>query len=198
MGAGAWTGSDVIAGNLKPLIRFNDHFNMILSATFTVRRNSLGYVTKTDNGAGGDQIIFGSRFRQDLETSIAANYLFTNKISLTLRVRHYWAVVDYNQFYLLQTNGTMGDAPYTGEHDANYNAFNVDLIFRWRFAPRLRAQCRLENAVLDNGTNPNYSYFSNFGRMFETGQNNQFSIKVLYYLDFFKLFKNKNQGKRLE
>lgn len=197
-GKGVWEGSDVISGRLKPLIRFNDHFNAILKANLTVRRNSIGYVTKIVDGGGENQIVFGSRFRQDLETSIAANYLFDNKISLTLRVRHYWAVVDYNQFYFLHSDGNMGDANYTGNHNTNYNAFNIDLIFRWRFAPGSELNVVWKNAVLDYGTAPNYDYFNNFGTMFETGQNNQFSIKALYYLDFFKLFKKKNRGKRLD
>jgi hypothetical protein len=198
-GQGAWAASDVIGGRLKPLIRFSDNFNMILSANLTVRRNSLGYVTKTiDNNTGEDQIVFGSRFRQDLETWIAANYLFTNKISLTLRVRHYWAVVDYNEFYSLTSNGGMEPIAYSGNHDTNFNAFNIDLIFRWRFAPGSELNVVWKNAVLSSGTDPNYDYFNNFGGMFETGQNNQFSIKALYYLDFFTLFKKKNRGKRLD
>lgn len=198
-GQGAWAASDVIGGNLQPLIRFNDNFNMIIRADLTVRRNSLGYVTKTlDNSTGENQIIFGSRFRQDLETSIAANYLFTNKISLTLRVRHYWAVVDYNQFYFLSSDGNMNDIANVGNYDTNFNAFNIDLIFRWRFAPGSELNVVWKNAILSYGTDPNYDYFNNFGRMFETGQNNQFSIKALYFLDFFTLLKKKNRGKRLD
>ena len=198
-GKGAWTASDVIGVQLQPLIRFSDNFNMIISADLTVRRNSLGYVTKTiDNSTGENQTIFGSRFRQDLETSIAANYLFTNKLSLTLRVRHYWAVVDYNQFYSLSPDGGMEVVTYSGNHDTNFNAFNIDLIFRWRFAPGSELNVVWKNAVLSYGTDPNYDYFNNFGGMFETGQNNQFSIKALYYLDFFTLLKKKNQGKRLD
>lgn len=197
-GGGAWASSDVFSGNIKPLIRFNDHFNMVLRAALTVRRNSLGYVTKTSDSTGEEHIVFGSRFRQDLETSIAANYLFTNKISLTLRVRHYWAMVDYNQFYFLNQEGYLNETSYTGNHNTNYNAFNIDLIFRWRFAPGSELNVVWKNAVLDYGSNPNYNYFENFANMFETGQNNQFSIKALYFLDFFKLFKKKNRGKRLE
>lgn len=198
-GQGAWAASDIIEGRLQPLIRFSDNFNMIISANLTVRRNSLGYVTKQiDNNTGEDEIIFGSRFRQDLETSIAANYLFTNKISLTLRVRHYWAVVDYNQFYSLTSDGGMDAVSYNGNHDTNFNAFNIDLIFRWRFAPGSELNVVWKNAVLSYGEDPNYDYFNNFGGMFETGQNNQFSIKALYYLDFFTLLKKKNRGKRLD
>ncbi len=197
-GTGAWAASDVIGINLQPLIRFSDNFNMTIEGDLTIRRNSLGYVTKTSNSSTAeDDIIFGSRYRQDLETTVAANYLFTNKISLTLRVRHYWAIVDYNQFFVLGQEGTMDYTNYNNNHNTNYNAFNIDLIFRWRFAPGSEINVVWKNAVLDYGTAPNYNYFNNFGAMFESGQNNQFSIKALYYLDFFKLFKKKNLGKRL-
>lgn len=196
-GVGPWANSDVIGGNIKPLIRVNDHFNMVLEARLTVRRNSLGYVTKTTDNVGEEQVIFGSRFRQDLESSISANYLFTNKISLTLRVRHYWALVDYNQFYVLDDEGLMAETSYTGDHNLNYNVFNIDLIFRWRFAPGSELNVVWKNAVLNSGSDPNYNYFNNFATMFDNGQNNQFSIKALYYLDFFQLFKKKQKGKRL-
>ncbi len=171
---------------------------MIVEGDLTIRRNNIGFVTKTqDPLSQEDWIIFGSRYRQDLETTISANYLFTNKISLSLRVRHYWAMVDYNQFFVLNDNGSMGDTNYNSNHNSNYNAFNIDLIFRWRFAPGSELNIVWKNAVLDYGDNPNYNYFNNFETMFEIGQNNQFSIKALYFLDFFKLLKNKNRGQRI-
>lgn len=200
-GEGAWAASDVIFGRLKPLIRFSDHFNMIIEGGVTVRRNSLGFVTKTTlNGDPTESIIFGSRFRQDVETSIAGNYLFTNKISLTLRLRHYWALVDYGDrpFYLLTEDGGMEPSSYEGEHNTNYNVFNIDLIFRWRFAPGSELNIVWKQAILDNGTIPNYNYFSNFGDMFAAQQNNQFSVKALYFLDFFQVFGRNNRGVRLD
>jgi hypothetical protein len=197
-GTDAWAASDVFGINLQPLIRFSDNFNMIIEGDLTIRRNNIGFVTKTQDAASQeDWIIFGSRYRQDLETTISANYLFTNKISLSLRVRHYWAMVDYKQFFVLNDDGSMGDTNYNNNHNTNYNAFNIDLIFRWRFAPGSELNIVWKNAVLDYGDNPNYNYFNNFATMFETGQNNQFSIKALYFLDFFKLLKNKNRGQRI-
>lgn len=196
-GTGAWAVSDVVSGRLKPLIRFSDSFNMIAEANLTVRRNSLGYVTKFSGPSGEEQIIFGSRARQDLITSISANYLFTHLMSLTLRVRHYWAIVEYGNFWELSQNGDMLATAYTGSHNTNFNAFNVDLIFRWRFAPGSELNVVWKNAILSSGDRPNYDYFDNFGSMWNNGQNNQFSIKALYFLDFFTLFKNKNTGERL-
>lgn len=194
---GAWAVSDVVSGRLKPLIRFSDSFNMIAEANLTVRRNSLGYVTKYSDLPGEELIVFGSRARQDLITSISANYLFTHLMSLTFRVRHYWAIVQYGDFWELSEEGDMMATNYTGNHDTNFNAFNVDVIFRWRFAPGSELNVVWKNAILSSGNEPIYDYFDNFGSMWNNGQNNQFSIKALYFLDFFTLFKNKNTGKRL-
>ena len=193
----AWAQSDVVYGRLSPIIRFSDSFNMVLDASMTVRRNSLGYVTKTVGPVPEEEwIIFGSRARQDLITSISANYLFTHLMSLTFRVRHYWAVVAYGDFWELSPEGNLLETPYRGSHDTNYNAFNIDLIFRWRFAPGSELNIVWKNAILDYGNLPNYDYFDNFGNMWNSDQNNQFSIKALYFLDFFTLFKNKNTGQR--
>lgn len=194
----AWKGADVIGGNIKPLIRFSDHFNMVAEADLTFRTNSLGYVTTLINTTEPDNntIIFGSRARQDLVSSISANYLFTDLISLSLRVRHYWAVVTYGDYYILGEQGEMQASNYAGEHNTNYNAFNVDLIFRWRFAPGSELNVVWKNSILQYGSEPNYNYWDNFSTMLQSQQNNQFSIKALYFLDFFTLFKNKNTGKR--
>ncbi len=197
-GQGAWQGSDVIGAGLKPLVRFSDQLNMTFSTDVTWRRNSLGYVTK-NTLAGQEAIIFGSRQRQDVENILTANYLFTNKIALSLRVRHYWARVIYTDFWQLGDAGTMDNTNYTGHHDSNYNAFNVDLIFRWRFAPGSELNIVWKNAVLSYDNEPRYDYFNNFGNMFESGQSNQFSIKALYYLDFFQVMgSKKNRGIRLD
>ena len=192
----AWSNSDVIQGNIKPLIRFNDHFNMVAEADLSVRRNSLGYVTKLSSTGDETTVVFGSRARQDLVSSISANYLFTDLISLSLRVRHYWAIVEYGDFWVLGTDGSMGATNYMGDHNTNYNAFNVDLIFRWRFAPGSELNVVWKNSILQAGTQPNYNYWDNFSNMLQSQQDNQFSIKALYFLDFFTLFKNKNTGKR--
>ncbi len=192
----AWQSSDVIGGSLKPLIRFSDNFNMVAEADFTVRRNSLGYVAQQVIAGSPDQVIFGSRARQDLISSISANYLFTDLISLSFRMRHYWAIVTYGDFFALGEGGDMEPLNYTGEHDTNYNTFNVDLIFRWRFAPGSELNIVWKNAIFQYGSEPNYDYLDNMATMLQSQQSNQFSIKALYFLDFFTLFKNKNTGER--
>ena len=53
------------------------------------------------------------------------------------RIRHYWSVVDYHQFYELNADGSLNaDTPFnellideatgTSSRDLNYNAWSVD------------------------------------------------------------------------
>ena len=41
----------------------------------------------------------------------------------------------YSGFNLLGPEGRLLDTDYEGDHDQDFDAFNVDLIYRWRFAP---------------------------------------------------------------
>ena len=66
---------------------------------------------------------------------VVTNYIFTKNISLSLRARHYWITVDYDRFYDLQPDGSLVRNNYTEDHDLLVNAFNVDMVFRWIFAP---------------------------------------------------------------
>ncbi|MCP4440143.1 MAG: carbohydrate binding family 9 domain-containing protein [Aureispira sp.] len=196
-GSGAWKNSDVIQGVLSPLIRFSDRVNTVLENNTTVRLNSIGYVTKTTGVKGEESIIFGRRFRKDIISTITLNYLFNSKMSLSFRLRHYWATVEYLEMYDLQQDGSLESSAYAGSHDQNFNAFNVDLIYRWRFAPGSELNVVWKNSVLEFGDQPKDNFFTNFGEMFEGNQSNQFSIKALYYLDFFRLLKKKRRGQRL-
>ena len=192
-GTGAWANSDVISIELSPLIRFSDRFNMNVSTEVSWRRNSLGYVTLNYNTSNEFDIIFGSRQRRDVVNSIQTNYLFTDLIALSLRVRHYWAVVRYTEFYDLGENGEMLSSSYTGDHNTNYNAFNVDLIFRWRFAPGSELNVVWKHVVLSADNNVSDDYIYNLTNMYNSGLNNQFSVKALYFLDFYRLVSNKKK-----
>lgn len=185
-----WRNSQVMEGWLTPIIRISDRMNLSLNQWTTYRTNGLGFVTRS-----GSDIIFGSRRQWDMENTISVNYLFTDVMSLSLRVRHYWAAVHYEAFWVLTQDGKMGETTYTNDHDANFNTFNIDLIYRWRFAPGSELNVVWKNSVFSytNAVQPNF--FKNFAEMFDAGQGNQFSVKVLYFFDVNQF--RKNVGKRL-
>ncbi len=191
-----WQGADVIEGELEPRFRFSDRVNMILTQNTIIRRNNIGFVTNA-NVNGDDEIIFGSRYFQIVENRITLNYLFNAYMSLSFSARHYWALVEYNRFFVLLEDGSLGTTAYNGAHDQNYNAFNIDLIYRWRFAPGSELNVVWKNAVLNTSNNLEYNYFDNFVGMFEYNQRNQFSVKMLYFLDFYKLQPKDKRGRRM-
>jgi hypothetical protein len=192
-----WRGADVIEGELEPRFRFSDRVNMIVTQNTTIRRNNIGFVTNA-TVAGEEAIIFGARYFQTLENRITLNYLFNPQMSLSFSARHYWALVEYSRFYELAEDGSLLLTTYDGEHDRNYNAFNIDLIYRWRFAPGSELNVVWKNAVLSTTDALEYNYFNNFVDMFEDNQLNQFSIKLLYFLDFYKLQPKHKRGRRME
>jgi hypothetical protein len=111
-------------------------------------------------------------------------------------VRHYWSRAQYINFYTLQENGELIDnAEYYGttDYDFNYNAFNVDLVFSWQFAPGSNLSVVWKNAILDEQPQPIVNFFEDVKHTFSSDQLNSLSIKVLYYLDYQYLVKNKKK-----
>jgi hypothetical protein len=192
-----WNNADIIEGELSPRIRFSDRFNMVLLQNTTIRRNNIGYVRRFTDTDGNLNIIFGSRYYQTLENRITLNYLFTDLISLSFSARHYWALVKYSSFFNLLSDGNLGPTTYSANQDQNYNAFNVDLIFRWRFAPGSELNLVWKNMTLNSSNQLEFNYFDNFAGMFDDNTLNQFSIKLLYFLDVYKLQPSHRRGRRI-
>lgn len=191
-----WTQSDILEFSLSPLVRLSDRFNFVLETNPIFRRNNIGYVTRADftndDGTTRNAVIFGSRYRQDLINTISANYLFNDVMSISLRVRHYWSYILYSRYYELSAEGKHLPTIYNGLHNQRYNAFNLDLIYRWRFAPGSEVNIVWKNAVLDFSTNVERNFAHNFATMYEENQRNSFSIKLLYFLDVGKLLSRKS------
>ena len=177
-----WQGANILELSLSPRFRFNDYFNMVLSNWVSFRGNNIGYATRL-NG----EVIFGSRYRQDMENVISANYLFNNRMNLSFRLRHYWALVDYSQFYTLDAQGNMLIKDIPNRYNTTYNAFNIDLIYRWRFLPGSELNLVWKNIILRNDDYVQYHYGRNLMDIFDENQVNQFSIKVLYFVDYFQI-----------
>jgi hypothetical protein len=111
-------------------------------------------------------------------------YKFSNKMSLSFRLRHYWSKAKYSGYYQLDDRGLLNQYAYAGDHDVNFNAFNIDMVFFWQFAPGSELNLVWKNAVLRREQEIINDYYSNFRSSFSADQSNTFSLKVLYYLDY--------------
>ncbi len=170
--------------NFSPRYRVNDKLTMSISAFYSRLRNDVGFVAKTGNPSGTEDIIFGRRHIETVENVFNASYTFNPNTALTLRARHYWTSVVYRQYHLLEEDGRLGATYFNESRDANFNAFNVDMIFRWRFAPGSDLFVVWKNSILHSDALAGETYFSNWGNLFEAPQNNSLSVKLIYFLDY--------------
>jgi Domain of unknown function (DUF5916)/Carbohydrate family 9 binding domain-like len=193
-GDSTWANSYVVELRLAPRWRINDKFNLIFNNSILFRPNNIGYAG-WDNQT--NKPIFGSRYRQDLENILQMQYLFTPLISLSLRMRHYWSLVRYERYYNLSEEGQHLPFAYQNNLNRNFNAFNIDLIFRWRFALGSELNIVWKNAVLGSSSMLRYDYFDNFTEMFQANQRNIISAKALYFIDYFTLANKNKKAKKI-
>jgi len=185
---------------LEPRIRFSDKWSVFTSTTMTWTRKEPGFVNKgfvsePIDGLGRGDILMGIRNRFIVENSISSKYIFNNKMGINLLVRHYWDKVLYQHFGRLNNVGDVDVLPYNGldnmgkpVFDRNVNIFTVDLQYNWRFAPGSDVVFVWKNQIFNSDKEFERNYFDNFGGLFNAHQGNNFSLKVLYYLDYLYLF----------
>jgi hypothetical protein len=139
-------------------------------------------------------VIYGLRRMNTFENTINISYIFKNDMSLNIYGRHYWQTGEYRKYFTILENGDYADNPvYNINNDYNYNAFNVDVNFSWRFAPGSDLTFTYKNAIESDvaGMISRPKYNDNFNQMINLPNNNSVSLKVLYYLDYNYIKKGK-------
>jgi hypothetical protein len=141
--------------------------------------------------------------RRDIDvhiTAITTNYIFNNKMALNLNLRHYWSTATYDKLYDLESNGSLTEivfdegknAPQVLSENTSFNAFNIDLGFRWRFAPGSDINVVWKNVIAQNGDPLERNYLNDLEQTLQSPQINNLSIKVLYFIDYLSLKKKNN------
>ena len=69
------------------------------------------------------------------------------------------------------------------------NFFNIDAVYTWQFAPGSFLNIVWKDQSVVGDDRIDYSYFKNLGRTVSAPQNNNLSVKVIYFLDYLD-FKN--------
>ncbi len=187
--------------NLAPRWRVNDNLTFRFNCGTDISKNDIGYVAKIPGQISND-IIFGRRNLTNVENVLQTSYIFTEKLALDFRLRHYWLKAIYDKYYLLTGDGKLDQTDYAENNDFNFNAFNIDMILRWEFAPGSELAFSWKNSVLQTDdseamqtyfSNPNdiAEYFDNLGTTVGSPADNSLSLKLLYYLDYAYLKKRK-------
>jgi len=170
--------------------RFSEKFSIGQTTTFTPEHNNAGYtdIDSTHN----DDIIFSRRNRNTIENILNLKYNFNKNNGITFRVRHYWSVVDGKEFFTLQPDGSLiKNQTFAGSGDQNFNLLNIDMVYTWQFAPGSFINIVWKNAIYNDVPDVNSNYFKNLSSTLGSSQNNNLSLKVIYYLDYLQLKKKR-------
>jgi len=186
-------------------MRFNNKISVSHYISLDPITNNVGFAnSNSSNGLDGiydtNTIIFGRRNRMTIENRVNFKYSFNNKMYITLRLRHYLSTVNYKEFFILNTAGGLDKIATTNNavtqyiinnhnFNNNYNIFNIDMVYSWRFAPGSEFNIVWKNAGNNNEQTIIDNYLKNFNHTLAAPQNNSVSIKVLYYIDYLQLKK---------
>lgn len=179
---------------IGPRFRMNDKWLLTYNFYLNNSLNTYGYVDNYSDITGNDVIVMGNRDRSTLVNMFNSSYIFSNKASLSFRMRHYWSRVEYTDFHQLLPNGkltpSIGYDTYGNSADLNYNAFTIDMKYLWRFAPGSELSLVWKNAIYTNGNDIINNFVDNLDNTFAASQINSISLKILYYLDYQYLMKS--------
>jgi hypothetical protein len=176
---------------ISPRYRVNDKLSFRYHLT---SRNVHDEMGSFGENVRNDSIFFGLRDVRAISSTVNSSYIFTNRMSLTLRARHYTSSAVYRKYFSLNENGSLSAADFDKNKDINFNTFNVDMVFSWWFAPGSEVSLVWKNAIASEGSEYVSGYMNNFNQTMQSPQNNSISVKVLYYLDVLT-FKGKNNSK---
>ena len=162
--------------NSKLLIQADISYNQAI--------HRVGWVNNLDS-----DIILGQRNRSTIENEFTIDYNISKNLSLSGRLRHYWSTVYYLDFMKLEQDGSLSPSEYNEHHDANFNIINIDLNFRWRFAPGsdlfIVWKSNVFGAHFDDDINyRDLNYQSGINEILENPQTNSISLRIVYFLDY--------------
>lgn len=150
---------------------------------------NLGYANTTTDGA----IIFGTRKINTWVNELNCNFIFTKDMSISLIGRHYWNTGKYRNYYSLLDDGELAEnSTYIQNNDFNFNAFNIDLVYEWRFSHGSILNFIYKNGIQNESELKTLDYGKNFHTVLQSPQTNIFAVKLLYYLDYQKIHTRTN------
>lgn len=166
---------------LQQNLRLSSKFSIRHSIDFGIRPRSLGYMAKATDGSP----VFALRNINTINNVLNLKYSFTNRMGLTFRARHYSSVVDARKYFALNENGNLSPRTRYAENlDRNVNFFNIDMVYTWQFAPGSFVNVVWKNATANVSDLVGTGYFENFQNTLQADQNNNISLKIIYFLDY--------------
>jgi hypothetical protein len=184
--------------NISPRFQLSSNFFLVYSVNYEYFIKDFGYVAPK-SGSEVTDILMGNRTREIVTNSIFGELVFTKRMGMNIRFRHYWQRVDYNYFSALQADGSQERVEYfpsneNGKsiHNTSFNAFTIDVNYKWVFYPGCEFLIFFKNNIFSSQNGIDQTYFNTFNTLFEQPQVNSISAKVLVFVDAL-YFRRKNK-----
>jgi len=170
--------------NFDPRYRFSDNLLVIWRTNYFVTKHNNGFIDYD-----GANIYFGQRNVANLENSLTVSYNFDPYKAIDLRFRNFWGTADYGDelFYTLNDNGSLTPTDYdTSENNpnTNFNIWNIDLSFRWRFAPGSEATLLYRNQIFNQDNLSWIDYGESLQSLFNQPGQHTVSLRIRYFIDY--------------
>nr|WP_042294328.1 DUF5916 domain-containing protein [Nonlabens ulvanivorans] len=170
---------------VAPRYRFSDQFLLIYSLDWDKNNDRMSYVTLTDDNTTS---ILSERDTHSVENRLTGTYNFNNRQALSISFRNFWSRAIFSRdFKELQLDGSLEDSDYVLEEDfnpdANFNVWNLDLSYRWRFAPGSEASLLYRNSISNFDNQGNIQFEESLDNLFMEPVRHNLSLRVTYFLD---------------
>ncbi|MBC7885776.1 MAG: hypothetical protein H7X99_09890, partial [Saprospiraceae bacterium] len=133
----------------------------------------------------GVEPVFAKRYISTYETSLCAKFNFTNRMGVTLVGRHYVRALSNKNLFYLNEDGILSENelnPLSNDRTANY--FNIDMVYTWQIAQGSFVNVVWKNSIGKFDVNNRSDYFANLTETLKEDQNNNVSLKLIYFLDY--------------
>lgn len=170
---------------ISPRFRFSNKFRVVYRFNYNVTENRNSFVDLVD-----DNIVFGLRDTKSIENSLSGSYNFNTKMALNLSFRNFWSTAGYEDgaFTVLSRNGRLAPVEYiygpNNDPDTNFNIWNLDLSYNWRFAPGSEAILLYRNSVFNQDNLSDLGFTPSLENLFEQPLRQNLSLRIVYYLDY--------------
>ena len=171
--------------SIEPRLRLSTKFNLIYEFAFDYQNERPSFVSRQNR-----DIIFGSRDQKSLENSINASYNFDSRKAINLSFRNFWSTAKFGEdsFATLEADGSLlsTNYPITGSNDPdrNFNIWNLDLSYRWQFAPGSEAVLLYRNSIFNLDNQAEIGYLDSFNNLFAQPSRHNLSLRIVYFLDY--------------
>lgn len=182
--------------NVSGRLRVGSRIELNHNIDFSYRTKERGYATRLYDDSGAlESVILGVRDVKNLTNTLSSSYIFTNRMGLTFRMRHYWSRVEYSDFLELTEDDRLIDTSYDGidadtgdpRHNRNFNQFNIDMEYNWQFRPGSEIRIIWKRAIGTDDLNTQLDFFNNFGNTFSAPNFDTITIRMVYFVDYLKI-----------